>query len=386
MIGHASYKEPYPKILKITHIFKTYFPETSGGLEEAIRQCGIHAKENGFNIEVVSIGTKTCTITTPDGIKTKFYKNNIDIFSNPFSLSFALSFKNICNNTDILHFHFPWPTAELLFLCHNIKKPSLVTFHCDIHKLKPLKKLYLPFIKQYLRKIDKICISTQSLFNTTDYMHEFRDKTEEISYWINKKRFSSLPEPEAEIVELTKKIKNYALFVGVLRWYKGLDILLDASKKFDGDIVIVGKGPLYNKLQSRIKNENLNNVYLAGFQPDNNLKLLIEKSRFIVLPSTTPAEAFGQILLEGLYFSKPLISTELGTGTSIVNKHNHTGFVVKPGCSASLSEAMNRILKDQGLYESFSKNAFQHYLNNFTASIQGDKYIRIYKKLSESCL
>ena len=369
-----------PKISKITHIFKTYFPETNGGLEEAIRQCATHALKNGFNVEVVSVGAKTCTITTPDGIKTKFYKKSIDVFSNPFSFSFALSFKKICNNTDILHFHFPWPTAELMALFHNIKKPALVTFHCDIHKLEPLKKLYLPFIKQYLKKIDTICISSRSLFNTIEYLHEFRYKTEVVSYWINKIRFSNLPDPEPEIIELTKK-KNYALFAGVLRWYKGLDILLDASKKFDGNIIIVGKGPLYNKLQSRIKNENLNNVHLTGFQPDSNLKLLIEKSRFIVLPSTTPAEAFGQILLEGLYFSKPLISTELGTGTSIVNKHNYTGLVVQPGCSASLSKAMNRILKEQNLYESFSKNAFQHYLNNFTTSIQGDKYIQIYRRL-----
>lgn len=366
---------------KITHFFKAYFPEVSGGIEEAIRQCGTHARENGFNVEVVSVGPKTCTITTLDGIKTKFHKKSFDIFSNPFSCSFALSFKKICNNTDILHFHFPWPTAELLLLFHDIRKPALVTFHCDIHKNKFLKRLYLPLIKQYLKKIDKICISSQNLFNTIQYLHEFRDKTEEVSYWINEKRFSDLPDPDSKIVELTKKIKNYALFTGVLRWYKGLDILLDASKKFDGDIIIVGKGALYDKLQSRIKNENLNNVHLTGFQPDNNLKLLIEKSRFIVLPSIIPAEAFGQILLEGLYFSKPLISTELGTGTSIVNKHNHTGLVIKPGCSASLSMAMNRILKENSLYERFSKNAFQHYLNNFTASIQGDKYIRIYKKL-----
>jgi len=143
----------------------------------------------------------------------------------------------------------------------------------------------------------------------------------------------------------------------------------------------VGKGALYSKLKSRIKNENLSNVYLTGFQPDSNLNLLIKKSRFIVLPSITPAEAFGQILLEGLYFSKPLISTELVTGTSIVNKDKYTGFVVKPGCSVSLSKAMNRILKEQDLYESFSKNAFQHYMKNFTVSIQGDKYIRIYKEL-----
>lgn len=366
---------------KVTHLFKTYFPETNGGLEEAIRQYGSHAIKNGFEVEVVSVGAKTYTLTATDGIKTKFYRKTIDVFSNPFSMDFALSFKKICDNTDILHFHFPWPTAELLALCHQIKKPALVTFHCDIHKIQPLKRAYLPFVKQYLKKMDKICISSKSLLKSTPYLTQFIDKIEEVSYFINEDRFSNLPDPDPEIIEFTKKIKNYALFTGVLRWYKGLDVLFDAAKKIDDDIVIVGKGPLYAKLESRIKNENLKNVHLKGFQTDNNLKYLIEKSKLIVLPSTTPAEAFGQILLEGLYFSKPLVSTELGTGTSIVNRHNYTGFVVEHGSCNALARAMNKILKDDIICELFSKNAFQHYRDSFTAANQGDKYIRIYKSL-----
>ena len=74
---------------KITHIFKTYFPETSGGLEEAIRQYGSHAVKNGFDVEVVSVGPQTYTLISPDGIKTKFYNKTFDLFSNPFSMEFA---------------------------------------------------------------------------------------------------------------------------------------------------------------------------------------------------------------------------------------------------------------------------------------------------------
>ncbi len=40
-----------------------------------------------------------------------------------------------------------------------------------------------------------------------------------------------------------------------------------------------------------------------------------------------------------------------------------------------------KILRDDALCEKFSKNAFQHYLDNFTAKIQGDKYIHVYKSL-----
>ena len=66
---------------------------------------------------------------------------------------------------------------------------------------------------------------------------------------------------------------------------------------------------------------------------------------------------------------------------SLVNRHNHTGLVVKPGCSRSLSAAMNRILSDNNLYERFAANGFQHYQANFTEAAQGYKYSRVYRSL-----
>jgi rhamnosyl/mannosyltransferase len=366
---------------KITHIFKTYFPETNGGLEEAIRQIGRHAIKDGYSVDVVTVGKTSYEMTPPDGITAKFHKCSLDRYSNPVSLSLAKQFRTICKTTDILHYHFTWPTAELLTLLHQVRKPTVVTFHCDIHKNRFLKTLYLPVIKRFLNRADRICVTSKNLFRNTPYLHEFKDKTEEICLWFDENRFTDLPCPDAQMAEFTSTIKPYALFVGVLRWYKGLDTLLDASKKFEGDIVIVGKGPLYDHLKTRIEKEKLTNVHLKGFQSDSNLKLLIQRSRFIVLPSIAAAEAFGQILLEGLYFSTPLISTELGTGTSLVNRHNHTGLVVKPGCNRSLSTAMNRILNDNDLYERFSANGFQHYQANFTETAQGDKYSRIYRSL-----
>jgi rhamnosyl/mannosyltransferase len=366
---------------KITHIFKTYFPETNGGLEEAIRQYGSHAAQNGFEVEVVSVGSGNYTVASPDNITTRFYRKSFDRLSNPFSMAFARSFKRICTHTDILHFHFPWPTAELLTLCHSMETPALVTFHCDIHKAKPLKQLYLPFVTRFLGKMDAVCISSKRLFNTTPYLAQFTEKIHEVSYFVNKSRFAGLGEPDREIMAFAGKHKNYVLFAGMLRWYKGLDVLLDAAKQMKHPVVIVGKGELFDRLHARIQNEKINTVHLMGFQSDANLKFLIENCGLVVLPSTAPAEAFGQILLEGLYFSKPLVSTELGTGTSIVNRHNHTGVVVPPGCPVALARAMNTILTDERLAHRFSTNAFHHYLDNFTARAQGDKYLRIYRSL-----
>ncbi|MFO7883891.1 MAG: glycosyltransferase [Desulfobacteraceae bacterium] len=368
---------------RVTHVFKTYFPETSGGLEEAIRQCATCAAARGFSVQVVCVGPAGYTVTSPEGITARFYKKTWDYLSNPFSLSFARAFPGICRNTDLLHFHFPWPTAEMLALVHDIKTPSLVTFHCDIHRMLPLKILYLPFVRRFLHKMDCICVTSGALFKNTPYLAPFARRIREIPLFMNEQRFAGLGPVDPGLAALAGK-KPFALFAGVLRWYKGLDILLDAAGTTQGEIRIVGIGPLYKKLAARIRTENLANVHLMGFQSDKNLAWLIKNARMVVLPSITPAEAFGQILLEGLYFQTPLVSTRLGTGTSVVNRHGYTGLVVKPGCSRSLAQAMNTLFSDRALAGQFARNTRHHYDAHFTPKTQGDKYLSIYRSLLHS--
>jgi rhamnosyl/mannosyltransferase len=368
----------------VTHVFKTYFPRTGGGLEEAVRQCGSYAASKGFDVRVACVGPADEIVTTPDGITARFYKQTVNLFSNPFSVSFVRDFSNICRNTDLLHFHFPWPTAELLALAHVLKKKSIVTFHCDIHRALPLKKMYLPFIQRFLDQMDQICVTSWALYDSTPYLKPFRSKIHQIPLFLNEQRFEGLPPADGRLVERISGLGPFALFVGVLRWYKGLDVLLDAAREIAGHVVIVGIGPLHGHLAARIEKENLAHVHLLGFQPDRNLKWLIRQCRMVVLPSVTPAEAFGQILLEGLYFGKPLISTKLGTGTTWVNRHGCTGLVVRPGCSKSLTMAMNKLFDDRDLAARFSRNARRHHDTHFTPRIQGEKYLDIYRTLLQS--
>jgi O-antigen biosynthesis alpha-1,3-mannosyltransferase len=372
---------------RVTHIFKTYFPYTSGGLEEAVRQCAAYAAGNGFDVEVVSVGPADTIFQGADGVKARFFKKTGEVLSNPFSLSLAREFGNICRRTDLLHFHFPWPTAELLALAWQsripllARTPSLVTFHCDIHRSRMIRPLYMPFVRRFLRRMDRICVTSRPLFLNTDCLRPFEKKVLQIPLFMNENRFAGLGAPDPAVTGFLEPQKPFALFVGVLRWYKGLDVLLDAARHTTGRIVIVGTGPLYEHLAARIRALNMSHVHLLGFQEDATLEWLIRHAAMIVLPSVSPAEAFGQVLLEGLYFGRPLVSTELGTGTSVVNRHKHTGLVVRPGCCLSLAAAMNTLFADPDLAKQMGRNARQHYLAQFTPRHQGERYLSVYRDL-----
>ena len=364
----------------ITHIFKTFFPDTQGGLEEAIRQIAKYSIEKGYKVNVVSV-SRDPKSTMLDGIQCKSYKFSLGSQSMPISIPMALDFKTIVNNSDIIHLHYPYPQSDLLVLSYNVKKPVVVTFHCEILNRKIIRILYEPFAKAILKRANAVVATSQNLLESTSLLKYTRHKSRVINLWLDEHRFNNLIPVTEEFSKKIKSFGKFALFVGVLRWYKGIDVILDTSKKIKGNIVIVGKGPLKEHLLERIRVENITNVFLTGYVADEEMAQLFKSCQFTILPSISPAEAFGQVLLESSYYSKAMITTELGTGTSFVNLHEKTGFVVSPNNSDELAEKMNVFFENESICIDYGKNANIRLKENFTSNIQGKKYIELYNEL-----
>ena len=87
------------------------------------------------------------------------------------------------------------------------------------------------------------------------------------------------------------------------------------------------------------------------------------------------------MLLEAEYFHKPMISTELGTGTSVVNQDEVTGYVVPKANSDALARRMNDLFCNEELRIEMGEAAYLRYKNNYTEEIQGSKYLDIYDSL-----
>jgi rhamnosyl/mannosyltransferase len=81
-------------------------------------------------------------------------------------------------------------------------------------------------------------------------------------------------------------------------------------------------------------------VLVVAPQPENVYRALFKLADCFVLPSTHPTEAYGIVLAEAMASSLPIISTDLGTGTSWVNLDGETGMVVPPGDASVLSRAI----------------------------------------------
>ena len=100
-----------------------------------------------------------------------------------------------------------------------------------------------------------------------------------------------------------------------------------------------------------------------------------------MLPAVARSEAFGLVLLEAMAAGLPLITTELGTGTSWVNQHEETGLVVPAGDAVALAAAVRRLLEDGRSREAMGARARQRFSASFTAARMLADLDRIYEEV-----
>jgi rhamnosyl/mannosyltransferase len=114
-----------------------------------------------------------------------------------------------------------------------------------------------------------------------------------------------------------------------------------------GHLALVGGGGEEADLRALSTSLGLDGrVHFAGSVDDAALLAYYRAADVFVLPSIHPAEAFGLSMIEAMASGTPVVCTELGTGTSFVNRHGETGLVVPPGDATALARAITRLLGD----------------------------------------
>lgn len=146
------------------------------------------------------------------------------------------------------------------------------------------------------------------------------------------------------------------LFVGQLRPYKGVDILLRAFAHLEAcRLIIVGDGHCRDKYIRLAKTLGLQNVVFKGRVSDEELRNLYNVSHVIVLPSVSRLEAFGIVLLEGMGAGcVPVASNLPGVRDTV----GDAGFTFEVGDASSLAHALGLLKTDYSLVNRLSRLAW----------------------------
>ncbi|AMH14137.1 glycosyltransferase family 4 protein [Citrobacter youngae] len=366
-------------MLKVLHFYKTYYPDTFGGIEQVIYQLSESGAEYGVESTVLSLSKRGDINNQKIGEQRVFYaKTNFEVASTPFSLSCIKKFKELASQADIIHYHYPFPFMDMLhFLC-RINKPTVVSYHSDIVKQKFIFRLYSPLMNRFLSSVDCIVAASPNYAQSSRVLQKFEKKVKIVPYGLDEK---SYPQTKIERVDYWKERvgDKFFLFIGTLRYYKGLDILLDAAHATSLPVVIIGNGGEETALKLKSEKLGLSNVHFVGALSDEDKTVLLELCYSVVFPSNLRSEAFGITLLEGAMYRKSLISCEIGTGTSYININNITGLVVEPGNVNSLRDAMLYLWNNPRLALLYGENARARFEAKFMADKMVAEYSNIYR-------
>jgi rhamnosyl/mannosyltransferase len=367
--------------MKVFQVVKLYYPWI-GGVEKVVQQIaeGLNRKDN-FEIEVLCCDhEKKEKEEEINGVKIHRASSFGIFWGMPISFDFFRLFKRLSKKVDIIDFHHPFPLGDLAIFLFRPKAKLVVHYHSDIVRQRILEFFFKPFILSTLKKAEKIIVSNPNLIESSLYLQKFKEKCEVVPFGVDLEKFKKFDLEKVQ--KIKEKYGNFVLFVGRLNYYKGLRYLIEAMKDVKANLVIIGEGPEKSNLISQISKLKLENeIFLLPFQPEEELINFYHACDVFVLPSIFKSEAFGLVLIEAMACGKPVISTELGTGTSFVNRDGVTGFVVPPRNAKALAEAINKILSDKELAQKFGKNAQNLVIENFSLQKMIEKTKSIYKEV-----
>lgn len=367
--------------MRVLHFYKTYYPDSFGGIEQAIFQLVEGSARYGVDSEVLYL-SKSGTAKDLRVANHIVHRSRLDfdILSSGFSMSAFRDFSNLASQVDLVHYHFPWPFMDIVHFATRLKKPTVLSYHSDIVRQKCLLQLYRPLMYRFLSQIDCIVTASPNYVSSSPVLRRYSDKVSVIPYGLDSNTYV---QPDARVLDRWRLRLGgpFFLFLGMLRYYKGLHILLEAMAETEFPVVIAGAGPMENELKQHAARLNLKNLHFVGEVSEEDKAALFQLCYAVTFPSHLRSEAFGISLLEGAMYGKPLISCEIGTGTTYINIDGETGIVIPPGDPLALRHAMAKLWKAPELAKKMGEGARQRFEELFTAEHMTKSYVELYRKV-----
>ena len=370
--------------MRVLHIYKDYAP-VMGGIENHIAILAQAQRAQGIDARVLVTNTSSETVETViDGVPVVKTGRQLNVSSAPLSLGFYPWLRRLGDGIDITHAHLPYPPGELGHMLLGRSRGLVLSYHSDIVRQKILGALYSPFLRLLLRQADRISVSNPTYIRTSPFLARVADKCSVIPFGIDLQDFAATPERKQRAAEIRARYapKPLLLFVGRLRHYKGLNVLIEAMQTIDAHLLVVGAGMMETAWRAQATSLGLDEriTFLGDLSDAEKLEMLHAADLF-VLPSTNRAEAFGIVLIEAMACGLPLISTELGTGTSFVNQHEQTGLVVPPDDPPAMAAAINRILTDEPLRQRMAAASLARAQSEFNVGTMAARMLELYENV-----
>lgn len=281
---------------------------------------------------------------------------------------------------DLVHVHWPMPMALLGWAATRARSVPMVTTFYGI-ELRWVQSR-LPFLKWLVRWAARASAQAVAISSyTAGELRKLTDVPIEVIPYT-----AELPAPLSTAARARERAERSILFVGRLIERKGVRHLVRAlgivRQSIPARLVVIGDGPERSRLELLAREIGVaSHVEFRGRVSDDELRRAYATADVFVLPSVLDArqdtEGLGVVLLEAMNYAVPVIASEIGGITDIV-QHERTGLLVPPGNEVALGSALSRVLGDAALARRLGDAGRQHVRDAFSWSHIVDRWEAVY--------
>lgn len=364
--------------MHILHVYKDYAPVV-GGIENHIGQLARGQVAAGHEVTVlVTAAGRRADDQVVDGVRLLRAGRLATFASTPLSLDLVGSLRRL--RPDLTHLHIPYPVGEAAWLAVG-RQPMVATYHSDVVRQRALGTLWAPGLRRVLAQAARVLATSPNYVESSPFLRAVRAKVTVLPLGIDIAPYAALDRATARAKYGERPT---LVFVGRLRYYKGLGVLLAALARVpEAQLLVAGSGPLGESLRTEAVALGLaDRIQWLGDVPESDKPTLLAAGDVFVLPAVARSEAFGLVLLEAMAAGLPLVTTELGTGTSWLNVHGETGLVVPPQDPSALAAALTQLLGDAGRRAAMGEAGRRRVAAEFTEARMVARVLAIYDEVT----
>ena len=256
---------------------------------------------------------------------------------------------------------------------NNKKSKKIAWVHADLVTWDKVDGVFknLEHHKKAYSKFDEVICVSQTVKEGIE--KKYNVKNAKVLYNpINREKILKLSNEKIDDINHSNKFK--LISVGRLSKEKGYDRLLRVVKKLVNEqigceLLIIGSGKEYDKLNSYIKNNNLEyNIKIVGYK-ENPYKYVKSSDLFVC---SSLSEGYSLVIAESLVLGIPVVSTKC-SGPIEILRNGENGLLVE-NSEEGLYKGLKEIINSNELYINYKNRAVKEGtkfgVDNFIKSVE----------------
>jgi glycosyltransferase involved in cell wall biosynthesis len=298
---------------------------------------------------------------------------------------------------DVIHLHLPqFDAAGAAFLGRLVKKPTVITYHCDLILPKGFFNKIVNMVVYSMNNLagllaHRIGAYTEDFASHSPYLQRFANKVKVILPPVE------LPDASQDKVQgfsNEHNPNNKSPIIGMATRFaaeKGVEVLLESLPKimehypntlvlYAGQYLnVFGEEDYYNRLLPQIKKYQAEGQwkFLGVLDPDE-MALYYPILDVLVVPSLNSTETFGLVQIEAMINGTPTVASDL-PGVRQPSKMTGMGEIAQIGDPESLAQAVMRVLAQPQRYRGDPKSV----ASQFNPLSNASAYENLYRELIE---